>query len=278
MSTSDLDGRVALVTGGARGQGRAHAWALAAAGATVVVSDIAAQIPTVGYPMPAASDLEETVEDIRRSGGNASSAVLDVRSSSDVDALVKATVSQHGRIDILIANAGICGFSPVAEISDDVWQDMIATNLTGVFHCIRAVLPHMTAAHYGRIVATSSGAGRSGMRNLGHYGASKWGLIGLVKTVALEVAPFGVTANVVCPTSVATPMVLNDATFGVFCPDIEQPTVDDVRPRFEALSPMGIPWLEPEDVSRAVLYLVTDPGYTSGTVIEVNLATSASRT
>ena len=278
MSTSDLDGRVALVTGGARGQGRAHARALAAAGATVVVSDIAAQIPTVGYPMSAASDLEETVEDIRRSGGNASSAVLDVRSSSDVDALVKATVSQHGRIDILIANAGICGFSPVAEISDDVWQDMIATNLTGVFHCIRAVLPHMTAAHYGRIVATSSGAGRSGMRNLGHYGASKWGLIGLVKTVALEVAPFGVTANVVCPTSVATPMVLNDATFGMFCPDIGQPTIDDVRTRFEALSPMGIPWLEPEDVSRAVLYLVTDPGYTSGTVIEVNLATSASRT
>jgi SDR family mycofactocin-dependent oxidoreductase len=278
VSTSGLDGRVALVTGGARGQGRAHARALAAAGATVVVSDIAAQIPTVGYPMPAASDLEETVEDIRRSGGNASFAVLDVRSSSDVDALVKAVVSQHGRIDILIANAGICGFSPVAEISDDVWQDMIATNLTGVFHCIRAVLPHMTAAHYGRIVATSSGAGRSGMRNLGHYGASKWGLIGLVKTVALEAAPFGVTANVVCPTSVATPMVLNDATFGVFCPDIEQPTIDDVRPRFEALSPMGIPWLEPEDVSRAVLYLVTDPGYTSGTVIEVNLATSASRT
>jgi SDR family mycofactocin-dependent oxidoreductase len=274
----DLDGRVALVTGGARGQGRAHAQALAAAGATVVVSDIAAQITTVGYPMPSPADLSETVEVIRQSGGNAAGAVLDVRDSGAVDDLVKTVVAEHGRIDILVANAGICGFSPVAEIADEVWQDVLATNLTGAFYCIRAVLPHMTAARYGRIVATSSGAGRAGMRNLGHYGASKWGLIGLVKTVALEVAPFGVTANVVCPTSVATPMVLNEATFGVFCPDIEHPTLEDVRPRFEALSPMGIPWLEPEDVSRAVLYLVTDPGYTSGTVIEVNLATSASRT
>ncbi len=140
----------------------------------------------------------------------------------------------------------------------------------------------MTAAGDGRIVAISSGAGRAGMRHLAHYSALKWGLIGLVKTVALETAAHGVTANVVCPTSVATPMLLNDATFGVFCPDIERPTIDDVRPRLAALSPMGgpmgVPWLRPEDVSRAVLYLVTDPGYTSGSVVEVNLATSAART
>jgi SDR family mycofactocin-dependent oxidoreductase len=273
-----LGGQVALVTGGARGQGRSHARVLAAEGATVVVCDIAHQIDTVLYPMSTPADLEETVSSIRAAGGQARGEIADVRDSAAVNALVQSIVDEHGRLDILVANAGITGFCPVEQVSDPAWADMIGTNLTGAFHCIRAVLPHMRSRQYGRIVTIASGAGRAGMLNLGHYGASKWGLIGLTKTVALEVAREGITANAVCPTTVATPMVHNDATFALFCPDIEHPTEEDARPRFEALSPMGIPWLEPEDVSRAVLYLVTDPGYTSGTVVEVNLATSASRT
>jgi NAD(P)-dependent dehydrogenase (short-subunit alcohol dehydrogenase family) len=107
--------------------------------------------------------------------------------------------------------------------------------------------------------------------------ASKWGLIGLTKTVALETAGLGITANVVCPSTVGTPMVRNDATYRVFCPDIEHPTEEDAKPRLAGLSPMGVPWLQPEDVTRAVMYLVTDPGLTSGSVVEVNLATSASK-
>jgi SDR family mycofactocin-dependent oxidoreductase len=273
-----LDGRVALVTGGARGQGRAHAIALADAGATVVVCDVAAQIATVPYPMATPADLEATVEAISKAGGRASAEVTDVRDSGAVTELTERIVAEHRRLDILVANAGICSLVPVAELSDETWRDTIETNLSGAFHCIRAALPHMTRQQYGRIVATASGAGRAGMRNLGHYGASKWGLIGLVKTVALESARDGITANVVCPTTVATPMVFNETTFGRFCPDIEHPTIDDVRPRFEAMSPMGVPWLEPEDVTRAVMYFVTDPGRTSGTVLEVSLATSASRT
>jgi SDR family mycofactocin-dependent oxidoreductase len=273
-----LDGRVALVTGGARGQGRAHAIALADAGATVVVCDIAAQIATVPYPMATPEDLEATVGAIIKAGGRATAAVTDVRDSGAVTELTGRIVTEHGRLDILVANAGICSLIPVAEISDETWRDTIETNLTGAFHCIRAALPHMTRQRYGRIVAIASGAGRAGMRNLGHYGASKWGLIGLVKTVALESAREGVTANVVCPTTVATPMVFNETTFGRFCPDIEHPTIDDVRPRLAAMSPMGVPWLEPEDVTRAVMYFVTDPGRTSGTVLEVSLATSATRT
>jgi NAD(P)-dependent dehydrogenase (short-subunit alcohol dehydrogenase family) len=243
----------------------------------VVACDIAAQIGTVPYPMATPADLDQTVESIVSAGGAASGVVVDVRDSAAVDGMVRQIINEHGRLDILVANAGICGHSPVAEISDESWRDMIDTNLTGAFHCIRAVLPHMTRAGYGRIVATSSGAGLAGYTNLGHYGASKWGLIGLVKTVALETARYGVTANAVCPTAVATPMVINDSTFRLFCPDVAHPTIEDARPRFAALSPTGIPWLEPADVSRAVLYFVTDPGYTSGTVLEVNLATSASR-
>jgi SDR family mycofactocin-dependent oxidoreductase len=274
----ELDGRVALVTGGARGQGRAHAIALAAAGAAVVVCDIAAQIGTVPYPLATRDDLDGTVEEISKAGGRASGAVTDVRDSAAVNDLVQRIVAEYGRLDILVANAGICTLIPVAELTDDDWRDTIDTNLGGAFNCIRAALPHMIRQRYGRIVATSSGAGRSAMRNLGHYGASKWGLIGLIKTVALETATDGVTANVVCPTTVATPMVLNDASFRKFRPDLDQPTVDDVRPRHEAMNPMGVAWLQPEDVTRAVMYFVTDPGYTSGTVLEVNLATSANRT
>lgn len=275
---SRLDGRVALVTGAARGQGRAHAIGLAAEGAVVVACDIAAQIDTVPYPMSTPADLDETVASIRAAGGRARGAVVDVRDSAAVDALVASIVAEHGRIDTLVANAGITAFCPVEEVSDAAWADMIGTNLTGAFHCVRAVLPYMKAQRYGRIVTIASGAGRAGMRNLGHYAASKWGLIGLTKTVALEVATDGITANAICPTTVGTPMVRNDATFALFCPDVEHPTEADARPRFEALSPMGIAWLEPEDVTRAVLYLVTDPGYTSGSVLEVNLATSAART
>lgn len=273
-----LEGRVALVTGGARGQGRSHALALAAEGATVVVCDIAEQIPTVAYPMPTPEDLTATVTAIRAAGGLAEGVVVDVRDSAAVTALVDRIVAEHGSLDILIANAGITGFSPVVDISDETWHDMIETNLSGAFFCIRAALPHMTRAGYGRIVAISSGAGRAGMANLGHYGASKWGLIGLTKTVAIENGRSGITANVVCPTTVATPMVVNDSTLALFCPDVEAPTLEDARPRFEALSPLGIPWLEPEDVTRAVMYLVADPGVISGTVLEVNLGTSASRT
>lgn len=243
----------------------------------MVVADIARQVDTVPYAMSGQDDLDATIDIIRKDGGRATAAVLDVRDSAAVDDLVQRTVIDLGGVDILIANAGICGFSTVAEISDQVWRDMIDTNLTGTFNCVRAVLPTMSSAGYGRIIAISSGAGRSGMANLGHYGASKWGIIGLIKTVAIENGPFGITANVVCPTTVNTPMVMNPNTFGVFCPDIDSPTIDDAEPRFAALSPLGIPWLEPEDVTRAVMYLVNDPGYTSGTVLEVNLATSASR-
>ena len=250
---NELAGQVALVTGGARGQGRSHALALAAAGATVVVCDIAAQIPTVPYAMATPADLDETVALVTKAGGRAYAAVVDVRDSAAVTALTDRIAAEHGRLDILVANAGICSFSPVADLRDDVWQDTLATNLSGAFYCIRAALPHMTRQRYGRIVAISSGAGRSGMPNLGHYGASKWGLIGLAKTVALETARHGITANVVCPTTVATPMVINEATFALFCPDIEHPTSEDVRPRMAAANPMGEAWLEPEDVTRAVM-------------------------
>jgi SDR family mycofactocin-dependent oxidoreductase len=273
-----LTGRVAIVTGAARGQGRAQAVALAGAGATVVASDISATgAGTVDYPLGTSADLAETVELIRSAGGSASAAVADIRATADVDRLVESTVAGHGRIDIFVANAGICGHAALADISDEVWHDMIDTNLGGTFRCVRAVVPHMRRQRYGRVVAISSGAGRAGMATLGHYAASKWGVIGLIKSLALEVAADGITANVVCPGAVSTPMIHNDATYRLFRPDLERPTLDDVRPSFAARNPMGVPWLEPEDVARAVLFFATDPGRTSGAVLDLSLASSADR-
>ncbi len=272
-----LEGRVALVTGGARGQGRAHAIALAAEGAAVAVCDIAAPIGTVPYPLGTEAELEETVRLVQGLGVRGLGMVADIRDSEQVEDAVARTVSELGGIDILVANAGVCGYYTFGEINDEVWDDMIATNLSGTFRCMRAVLPHMTDRGFGRIVVTSSGAGRGGAPNLAHYAATKWGVIGLAKSLALETAELGITVNVVCPTTVRTPMVENDQNYRLFCPDIENPTLEDALPRFGKLNPMHKPWLEPEAVARAVLYLVTDDGSLSGTVLEVSLGASANR-
>jgi SDR family mycofactocin-dependent oxidoreductase len=272
-----LDGQVAIVTGAARGQGRSHAVALASEGATVVVTDIDASIDAVPYPLGTKDELDETVGLVEKAGAAGLALVADIRDSAQVDAVVSRTVEQYGRVDILVANAGVCVMSPFDQMSDELWNVHIDTNLTGTFHCLRAVLPTMRAQGYGRVVAIASGAGRSALATLANYTASKWGVIGLVKTFALETAGSGITANVVSPSTVRTPMVVNEHSLRQFRSDLHEPTEADLIPRLAALSPMGIPWLEAETVSRAVLYFVLDDGFTTGTVLEVNLGTSANR-
>jgi SDR family mycofactocin-dependent oxidoreductase len=272
-----LDGQIAIVTGAARGQGRSHAVALASEGATVVVTDIDAPIDAVPYPLGTKEELDETVGLVEKAGGAGLALVADIRDSAQVDAVVNRAVEQYGRVDILVANAGVCVMSPFEQMSDELWNVHIDTNLTGTFHCLRAVLPAMRAQGYGRVVAIASGAGRSALATLANYTASKWGVIGLVKTFALETAGSGITANVVSPSTVRTPMVVNEHSLRQFRSDLHEPTEADLIPRLAALSPMGIPWLEAETVSRAVLYFVLDEGFTTGTVLEVNLGTSANR-
>ncbi len=272
-----LDGRVAIVTGAARGQGRSHALALAAEGAAVVCCDIGGQVDAVPYPLGTKAELDETVAMVEEAGREGMGVVVDIRDSAQVDQAVAQTIERFGHVDILVANAAVCAMSPFGEMSNELWNVHIDTNLTGTFHCLRAVVGPMRAQGFGRIVAIASGAGRSPLATLANYTASKWGVIGLVKTLALETAGSGITANVVSPSTVHTPMVVNEHNLRRFRPDLEAPTEADIIPHMAAMSPMGLPWLEPETVSKAVMYLVLDEGFTTGTVLEVNLGTSANR-
>jgi SDR family mycofactocin-dependent oxidoreductase len=274
---TSLQGQVALVTGGARGQGRAHALALAAAGVSVAVCDVPAPIPTVRYPLATADDLAETQQLLDRAGATSITFEADIRTRAAMDAAVARCIDTFGQLDILVANAAVCGFSPFEEMTDEQWDDMIGTNLTGTFHTVQAAVRPMKARGYGRIIVTSSMSGRAGNRNLAHYSASKFGVIGMVKAVALELAGTGVTANVVCPSTTSSPMIHNEEWYGIFRPDLESPTMEDVRPVFAELNPLGVPWLPPEAVSEAVLYLARDQGYITGSVLEVGLGLSATK-
>ena len=271
-----VEGRVALVTGAARGQGRAHAIALANEGADVIVIDIAADIATVPYPLGTADELAETVALVEATGRRCISAVADIRDTDAMGLVVEAAIDTFGRIDICVANAGVTGFGRFHELDDDTWNDMIDVDLTGTFKTIRAVLPHMLERRYGRIIATSSMAGRMGNPNLAHYVAAKWGVIGLVKTLAMEVANKGITVNAIAPAAVDTPMLHNDAMYSLFCPDLASPTREDVTPRYQSMNRLGVAWMDPTEISRAVLFVAADAASSmTGQVIEVSLGSAA---
>lgn len=261
-----LDGKVALITGAARGQGRSHALALAGEGADIVACDVPRPMSTVTYPLASADDLELTAKLVAERGRRCVTAKVDVRDSAAVESVVGQTVADFGRLDIAVANAGVVSTGPLVDVTDEAWDELVSTNLTGVFHTLRAVVAVMRPQRYGRIVVTSSMGGRMGIPSLAAYNATKWGTIGLAKSLALEVAKEGITVNVICPTTVQTPMVQPD-------PDADVP--DDLVRQMLRGNPIPQPWLQPDDVSRGLLYLVTDPGVITGSVLEIGLGSSA---
>jgi SDR family mycofactocin-dependent oxidoreductase len=255
-----------LITGAARGQGRAHALALAAEGADIIAADAPGPMKDLSYPLGTESDLRDTVELVNALGRCCTPIAVDVRDSAQVNAAVEQTLRDFGSLDIVLANAGIVSTGPLEEVSDDVWQQLIDTNLTGAFNTLRAAVPVMRRQRFGRIVVTSSMGGRMGIPELAAYNATKWGVIGLAKSVALEVAKDGITVNVICPTTTQTPMVQ---------PEGGDDIPDDLVRRMMKANPIPQPWLQPEDVSRGIVYLVTDPGVITGSVLEIGLGGSA---
>ena len=212
-----LQGRVAFVTGAARGQGRAYAVRLAREGADVVVSDICAPVSdSIPYAAATPEDLAETVRMVEAEGRTALSRVLDIRDDAAVTALVADTIERFGRLDVLVANAGVLSWGRVWELSDEQWNAVIDTNLTGTWRTLRAVIPAMIeAGSGGSIIIVSSSAGIRATPGNGHYAASKHGLTSLTNTLAIELGEYSIRVNSIHPYSIATPMIENDAMLGV---------------------------------------------------------------
>lgn len=266
---SEFRDKVVVITGAGKGQGRSHALAFAQRGARIVACDIAAQIPCAS-PMATEEQLDETRRMVESIGGECVTVVGDTRRSDDMHKLVGAAVERFGGVDVFVANAGIASFGPLRDMPYDVWRDVVDVNLSGVATSIRAVVPHMVDRRAGRIIATASAVGREGGPNNANYAASKWGVIGLVKSLAIELAPLGITVNCFSPMSVSTDMCHNDLTYRLFRPDLADPQVDDVRDTFASLNPMHVPWLELSDATAAVLFLASDAArFVTGTALDV---------
>lgn len=262
-----LDGKVAFITGAARGQGRSHAIALAKEGADILAIDVSKQIETVPYATATAEDLAETVREVEALDRRIIAADVDVRDLQAMTEFVDRGVAELGRLDIVLANAGISTPAPTLEMDEETWDTMIEINLSGVWKSIKASVPHIVkGGEGGSVVITSSLAALYANPNTAHYSAAKAGLVMLSKILAKELAPESIRVNTVHPTTVATDMIINEPTFKLFRPDLENPTYDDFAEAAKTLNALPVVAMEAADISNAILYLVTDAGrYVTGT-------------
>lgn len=266
-------GKVAFITGAARGQGRSHAIRLAQEGADIIAVDLAGQIDSVPYAMSTPGDLAETVKEVEALDRRIVATQADVRDYGAVKAALDDGVAQLGHLDIVSANAGIFSFGTLEELSETQWRDVIDVNLTGVWHAAKAAIPHLRANGGGSIILTSSTAGLQAIPNTGHYNSAKHGVVGLMRTLALELAPDMIRVNSVHPTVVNTDMIQNSATYELFASDlpVAERTREALAPRFQALNVLPIPWVEPVDISNAVLWLASDEArYVTGVTLPVD--------
>jgi (+)-trans-carveol dehydrogenase len=268
-----LSGKVAFVTGAARGQGRAHAVKLASEGADIVAVDLLGDIATTFYALATADELDHTVKLVEETGRRIVARQADVRDQAALDAAVAAGVDTFGRLDVVAANAGIATtMAKTWELTDDEWNDVVDVNLTGVWRTVKAAVPAMLAAgNGGSIVLTSSLAGLKGYSNIAGYVAAKHGVNGLMRTLANELGPHGIRVNSVCPGLVHTDMMMNQPTYDVFRPELEHPTKEDATEVFRSMQVLPIDWLEARDVSEVIAWLASDQArYITGAAIPVD--------
>jgi NAD(P)-dependent dehydrogenase (short-subunit alcohol dehydrogenase family) len=261
-----LSGKVAVVTGAARGIGRAAAVALAHAGASVVGIDIVGPASAhVDFAAASADDLAETGRLVEQAGSQWMALTVDQRNLPALRDAAASAKSALGGVDILFANAGIQAFKPILEMEDADWHDQIDINLTGTMNAIRAFAPLLVDRGGGRIIVTSSTQGQHGTKNGSAYSASKWGIIGLMKSAALELGVHGITVNALIPGLIDTPLTRHEDRYAQALQTAGKEPIGNVtkdeaaaRSGLAAKSPLGVPWIEPEDVAPMVVFLASD--------------------
>lgn len=281
-NVKSLHGKIAVVTGAARGIGRASALALARAGADVVGIDICAPVcKAFGVKPSTPADLEQTGKLVQGEGSRWLSIVLDQRNANDVRDAAKKAIQTFGGVDILFANAGVQGFKPLLEMNDDEWNTHIDVNLTGTANTLRAFAPLIVKRGGGRIILTSSTQGQHGTKYGSAYSASKWGIIGLMKSASLELGQYGITVNAVVPGLIDTPLTRHEERYAQVIEDASRkPTgtsadENEAKKILTARTPLGIPWIEPEDIANVVVFLASDAArMISGATIDVTAGDS----
>jgi SDR family mycofactocin-dependent oxidoreductase len=271
--TGRVEGKVAFVSGAARGQGRGHAVRLAQEGADIIAIDICKPVDNVVYPAATPADLAETADLVKGYDRRIVTAEVDVRDYDALKAAVDSGVAQLGRLDIIVANAGIGnGGNKLHKIRENIWQDIIDINLSGVWKTVKAGVPHILAGERGgSIVLTGSVGAHKALAHTGHYIAAKHGVVGLMRAFAVELGQHRIRVNSVHPSQVNTPMTMNDATFKLFRPDLENPGPDDFAPFSQMTHTLPVPWVEAVDISNAVLFLASDESrYVTGVSLPVD--------
>ena len=265
-------GKVALISGAARGQGRSHAVRLAQEGADIIALDICANIPSVNYELATSSDLEETVRQVEGLDRRIVAVEVDVREAGAVDEAVAAGVAALGRLDVISAGAGVGVAGQTIDLDDQAWRDAIDVNLTGAWHVAKSGAKHIIAGQNGGVIVfTGSAVALKPVQNVGPYLASKHGLVGLTRSLALELASHRIRVNCIHPTSVDTAMIHNETTYRLFRPGAETITRAEVSEIYRTLNVLDVDWIDAVDISNALLFLASDEArYITGIELPVD--------
>ncbi|MBT2273897.1 mycofactocin-coupled SDR family oxidoreductase [Rhodococcus qingshengii] len=275
--TGRVEGKVAFITGAARGQGRSHALRLAEEGADIIAIDLCGSVPTIEYPLGTEDDLAETAALVEKLDRRVVTAQADVRDFESLKTALDRGVAELGHVDIVCANAGVLSMGAAHEQSEEQWQQMIDVNLTGVWHTAKAAIPHMIEQGTGgSLILTSSLMGLKGASWTIGYVAAKFGVVGIGRALAHELAPYKIRSNVLHPTNIQTPMLDNEHVLTSFRQDLESPTFSDMNDTLSAMNIWPMPTVEVSDISNAVLWLASDEArYVTGISLPVDLGASA---